>query len=253
MSRIGAKIGSRVKRTQNGPFKCTIANALVPRDLRARLRGRHEPRDARAIYAAFAGRALDSSGSDAVQVSKLRTMIRLADHPHSLKLRRVLMDVLDIIGASAPAECVQRTITYRACPTRTGESRSRLGRSKRCFTTDDARRLCGCGLRRGRQLTYACARAPPWSFQRSPAVRTIPCVYRISRRALFFRRLRLRLSTPRLLTPQYNGRGNFQPFPCSARETGGRKPRKVFIGDANRPQPERAAALRLVQCNVASS
>jgi hypothetical protein len=61
------------------------------------------PRDARAIYAAFAGRDLASSGSDAVQVSKLRTMTGLADHPHSLRLRRVLKDVIAIMGAGAPA------------------------------------------------------------------------------------------------------------------------------------------------------
>jgi len=73
--------------------------------------GRIEPRDVRAIYAAFAGRALASSGSDAVQVSKLRIMIRLADHPHSPKLWRVLMDVLDIMGASAQAGSVSNALS----------------------------------------------------------------------------------------------------------------------------------------------
>ena len=52
--------------------------------------GAIEASDARAIYSAFADRALANSGTDAVQVSKLRTMIRLADHPHSSELRRVL-------------------------------------------------------------------------------------------------------------------------------------------------------------------
>ena len=52
-----------------------------------------------------------SSGSDAVQVSKLRIMIRLADHPHSPKLWRVLMDVLAKMGASAPAGSVSNALS----------------------------------------------------------------------------------------------------------------------------------------------
>ena len=94
--------------------------------------GRIEPPDARAIYAAFAGRALASSGSDAVQVSKLRTMIRLADHPHSLKCRRVLMVVLAIMGASAQAGSVSNALSRVA--------RAQLDRRKP-FTTREIEAL----------------------------------------------------------------------------------------------------------------
>ena len=94
--------------------------------------GAIEASDALAIYSAFADRALANSGTDAVQVSKLRTMIRLADHPHSSELRRVLDNVIEIMGASTPAGSVTNALSRVA--------RAQFKRSKP-FTFPEVRAL----------------------------------------------------------------------------------------------------------------